>query len=342
MKGIKPQLNFRIPSSLLKHFGLSELGFYWSKSCDAFKEEIEEAVLERQMLAVIGEFGTGKSILVDLALEELADRIVVVRTHDKNKEQMNINSLLTDTIDQISSEPVRHSGAARSKQFIRLVGDQLFNSKKHTVIIIEEAHRNNERIFRSLKELREERFNNEANLFSVILIGHPLLRAKLLRMKEAYYRSWIVEVNEESGWMNQTERVNYLTSVFKGAITPTVRERIASKFKLPLEMNFFVYEKMVEAKRAGKNKIDEEVVPPSLRDLFESIKRSHPEEFSYNVIADFIKREKSHYIGKTTVHEIITTDGMKGSKKNNGLIERAMKEINAHLSETKFADKKAV
>lgn len=339
MNGIKPVLDFRIPSALLKHFGLDSLGFYWSKSCDAYKDEVEEAITERQLLAVIGEFGTGKSVLVNIALENLADKIVVVRTWDKNKEGMSVNSILTDAIEQLSSEGVKRSGASRAKQFIRLVGTQYFNNKKHVVIIIEEAHRINEKLIRSLKELKEERFNGEANLFSVILIGHPLLTHKLLRMKEAYYRSWIMELNEENGWYSQTERVNYLQSVFKGAITPTVRERIAAKFRLPLEMNFFIYQKMVESKKIGKTKIDDEVVPPSLKDLFESIKRSHPDQFSYGVIADYIKKEKDQYIGKTTVHEIITTDGAKGSKKNNVLIERVMREINEQLSDVKLEDR---
>lgn len=342
MSGIKPSLDYRIPSRLLEHFGLSELGFYWSKSCDAFKEEVQEAILERQMLALVGEFGTGKSVLAELAITELSDKLNVIICHNKDKEQMRIGSVLNDVIEQLSGEASKRNNEARAKQFVRLVGTELFNNKKTTVIVIEEAHRLHQNLFRSLKELREERFNGSANLFSIVLIGHGLLREKMMRMKESYYRSWVLDVTEENGWMNQTERVNYLQSVFKGAITATVRERIASKFKLPLEMNYFVYQKMVEAKKVGKNKIDDEVVPPSLKDLFESVKRSHPEEFSYNVIADYIKKEKHQYIGKTTVHEIITTDGAKGSKKNNVIIERAMKEINQQLSEVKYAEKKAV
>ncbi len=339
MNGIKPALDFRIPSSLLKHFGLSELGFYWSKSCDAFKVEIQEAILERQMLAVIGEFGTGKSVLIDIAIEDLGHKVQMICSHSKDKENMKIGSILNDTIDQISSESMKRNSEAKAKQFTRLVGSNLFNEGKTISIRIEEAHRLHPILFRSLKELREERFNGQANLFSVILIGHNLLREKLLRMKEAYYRSWIIELNEENGWMNQTERVNYLQAVFKGAITATVRDRIAARFRLPLEMNFFAYQKMVEARNLGKNKIDDEVVPPSLRDLFDSIKRSHPEEFSYGVIADYIKSEKNQYIGKTTVHEIITTDGTKGSKKNNIVVERAMREINNDLSKLKVDER---
>lgn len=282
-----------IEKRLLKNFGLEDMGFFWSRTMEEFKEEIIFSIKNNQMLAISGEIGAGKSILFNEAVSELKDKTRFVYVQNYFKEHVNISSIINALIYDISNESPKRDLEARSRQALRIIGKKTVNENQNICLVVEEAHRLHANTLRALKELREAAFAGRSNLFSVVLIGHPELMAKLESRKEAYLRSQTVELNENSGWMNFNERVTYIKKVFGEAIDDTARKRIAALHRFPLEIDFYVESKMREARKAGKKKLDAETIQPSAAE----IKEAHG--ISLKEIAD------ESGLGKTTVHDVL-------------------------------------
>lgn len=316
---------YKISNRLLRHFGVNKMGFYWSETCDDRKEFIKEMIIDNQMLAIVGDVGVGKSTLMEKVRGELSEEVTFIYAEDPHKERMAIGTILNDVIDKISSESLRRSRAARKTQFTRIVGRIAVQEKRKVCIVIEEAHRLHHQLFRSLKELREAEYLGVAPLFSVVLIGHPMLEYKLRRMREAYLRSHILQLSEVAGWLNYDERIEFLRAIFGRAIKPSVRKRIATVYRYPLEMLNYVETKMWEAYKAGKNTLDDEVVQPTPRELYDALKASYPDAISYKIIADEIQAE-GKYIGKTTISDVLAKGNDHPKSK---IVMKAMEKISA-------------
>ncbi len=315
---------YKISNRLLKHFGVKKMGDYWSETCDDRKEFIKEAINEQQMLAVVGERGIGKSTLFEIAKNELSNNTIFVYANDPSKEFMSIGTILTDMVTKLSGETKRGSRAARKLQLARIMGELHIKSNKNICLVIEEAHRINKLIYRALKELREAEYLGVSPLFSVVLIGHPLLKVKLAQVEEAFLRSHILELSESAGWLNYEERIEFLRTVFRGAIKPTVRKRIAISKRQPLDMINYVEQKMQEAYNAGRSVLDDDVVQPSPAEAYYAMKESYPEAISYKVIAEEINETSNTQISKTTVHDVIKQGN---SHKKSKVVMKALDKI---------------
>lgn len=263
-------MNREIDRRLLRHFGLEKMGFFNSKTCQSFTEDMEDGFLNKQMVVIAGPIGTMKSSLFDLATANQESICSYVYVTNLYKEKVNIASIINAMIYSLSDESPRRDLEARTIQLRRVIGEVVENQKKTVVVIIEEAHRLHNSIFRAIKELREMAYKGKNNLFSIVLIGHPQLLSNLETRKEAYWRSHIIEMNERNGWMNLQERISYVRTVFGNAITPEAGRTIANLCKVPLQIVDFVEKKMVEARKAGKKVIDSEVVKPTPRELKEA------------------------------------------------------------------------
>jgi len=284
-----------IQKSLLKHFGLSEMKMFWNPTCENFKADIVDAIEQNQMLSIAGAVGTGKSILFNSSIAGMDD-IIFVYVRNYFKEKLNIAGIMNAMIYDLSDEPPRRDLEARSRQLIKIIGRRHVTDKMKICLIIEEAHRIHANTLRALKEIRESSFAGISPLFSVVLIGHQELTAKLESRKEAYWRSQRLELDESNGWMTLKERVMYIKRVFGESITQKARERIAILQKSPLAIDFYIESKMKEARKAGKKLIDDEVVQPTNRELKEAC------EYSLKEIA------AETGLGKSTVHNAINDD----------------------------------
>lgn len=261
------QFGYEIDRRLLRKFGLEKMGFFHSKTCRMFQEDIEDGFLNNKLLVIAGEIGAMKSSLFHLAMGNHENECKFVFVRNLYKEMINISSIMNAMIYQLSSENPRRDLEARTDQLTRIVGEEVVNRKSNVVVVIEEAHRLHNSIFRALKELRELSYRGQQNLFSIVLIGHPQLVTTVSSRKEAYWRSSIIEMNEANGWMTFDERVSYIRNVFGHAITPDAAKTIASLCRMPLEIVHYVGAKMAEANRTGKTVLDSEVVKPTNSEL---------------------------------------------------------------------------
>lgn len=294
--------------SLLNQFGIPKKGFYYGGPFLRFKNDIKSAVKNNDMLAIVGEVGSGKSTLFREAARELTiirdQAPIFIYVRNFYKEHLNIAGIINAIIFDISDEHPRRDLEARSRQVVRLMGLLAYEQKKKICVVIEEAHRVHANTLRAIKELREAEFAGISPLFSIILIGHPQLRTKLEMRKEVFWRSDIIELNESQGWMNYQERINFLKSVFGDAMNSEARNRVAILKKMPLEMEFFVAQKMKEAHLAGKTILDGETIQTSLLEMKESL------SVSLGELAQMAG------MGKTTVHEILHGTNTKPEKVN--------------------------
>jgi len=296
-----------IKRSVLDHFGIDKLGYYSSHIAERYKRDIKDGILNNQMQAIYGEAGNGKSWLFEAAQTELCadpdSKPFFIPIIDFLREKLSIAGILHQVISGLSTEPVKLDRGARSIQAIRLIGERFVAQKQHVCLIIEEAHRLNLNILRSLKEMREQTFAGKSPLFSVVLIGHPELMAKLQMRNEVYWRTIAIPLIESEGWMSYEERVRYLKMVFGEAITAGARERIAAICRQPLEMDVFVGKRLEEAKDAGLTRLEADCIDLSPRELAAALK------VSYREIAE------EAGLGKSTVHDVLHGMGSSDSSK---------------------------
>lgn len=292
----------RISSKLLKNFDLESVGEYNSKTMMLFQNDIIEAIDEMQMMAVIGMAGSGKTTLFSRVKDQLQDDVQFVYVRNFNKEGITTGNIIEAVFDDLKTgERQPRSLEAKSRQFIRVVGEKAVLRKEKICVVIEEAHRLNVDLFRTLKEMREAEYTGVAPLFSVILIGHPELGKKLRKRNETGWRTRSLLLTEESGWFDYGERLDYLQDKYGKAIETLARKRIAVMCKTPLQMDKMVETKMYEGSKAGKRVLDSDVIEPSLKEYWEMVRAENPIALSYRRVA----AEMNKLSKKLTPHNTI-------------------------------------
>lgn len=258
----------------LKHFGIQQRGWFRSQLHQVYEAEIAAAVDDNQLLAVVGPYGAGKSELVKGALRQLGrstSALDVVWVEDPNRENQKISHVMNAAIYDLAAagENPRRDAEARARQFARVVGERVVRQRRKVVIIIENAHRLHPMTLMAIKDSRESaRFaDHVGSLFSVILIGQGRLLEMLKKQPEIYYRSTVVELTEEAGWMTFEERVRYLEAVYADALTDATRRRLAERSLTPLALDAAVEKAMRAARRAGFEVVDERTIRLSLDEL---------------------------------------------------------------------------
>lgn len=267
--------------STLRHFNLAQRGHYRSRSHEVLESEIQGAVDDRALCAVVGAFGSGKSTLVSGALRQAKDAgrpLNVVRVQDPNRENQKISHVMNAAIYDLSIDNPRRDAEARARQFIRIVGERVVRQRERVVIVVENAHRLHPRTLMAIKDSREMGFaDTDGPLFSVLLVGQGRLREMLERQPEIGHRTTRVELTEEAGWMTHAERGAYIEAVYPGVVEPATVERLASTHTTPLALDAAVSQAMRDAQRAGFDRVDERTVSLALQDLVDVVDASYAE-----------------------------------------------------------------
>lgn len=281
---------------VLEQFGISAKGAYAGNPFRTNLADIKNAMQDKQMLAICGKIGSGKSVLLKQAVREIAllqDRTKFIYVRSLSKARLTIESIVNAILYDFEEPKIRRDFEARSRQVTRVLGTAHVTDKLNIVVIIDQAHLLHGNTIRALQELFELTFNNVSPLLSIVLVGHESLVSKLNNYKEVFWRSNLVMLNESNGWMTYQERINYIKAVWGNAISAKARERIAVLAHVPLEIDVFVESKMNEAYNAGKKQLDEETIEVPLIELFQAL----------DVSLQDVANEAG--IGKTTVHDVL-------------------------------------
>jgi type II secretory pathway predicted ATPase ExeA len=321
-----------IDRATLTHFGLSARGHHRSRITEMLETEIASAVNDRALCAVIGEFGTGKSTIVDAALRQAhaaSSAVQIVRVQDPNRENQKISHVMNAAIYDLSVENPRRDAEARARQFIRVVGERVVRRRESVVIVIENAHRLHPRTLMAIKDAREMGFADQSGpLYSVLLVGQGRLREMLQRQPEIGHRTTRVELSEESGWMTRAERSAYLDAVYPGVYEAATRDRIAASHTTPLALDAVTAEAMRDARHAGLHIVDDQTVRLPIEQLVKTV------DASYEAIGKFsAKLPGGRDIPKQTVMDVIKQGD------NHADAERIRQAVDALRQQQKAAPK---
>lgn len=259
--------------SLFKHFGLNPDALYWGSAHESYARRIQDAVESRRMVGVVGPFGSGKSMLVQEALNAVP-HLETIYIDNSDRERLRIGNITQVMVAMLSNEGPRRDNTTRQLQLARVMGERVLLQGQNVAVVIENAHRLHHSTLLAIKDLRESvRYRGQAFLFSVILVGQEGLRASLERYGEVNYRTRPIEL-DRNGWMSYPERTAYLDSVYGELIAPATRNRLAALFSSPLELDHFTEEKMLLMRDGGIDVLDDSVIPLSIREQREALKLS--------------------------------------------------------------------
>lgn len=270
---------------LLRHFGLSETGIHDSHTCKRIRSELLDGIQKRDMMALIGPYHCGKTWTMRTVKRKAPHNVIFVHVKAFEDKWIRIGSILTAIITDISKEAVRRDIETRSRQVTRLLGEVVVNEGKEVCLVIEDCHRLHVNTLATLKLMREEDFAGYAPLFSILMLGWPEFLGKLTNRGDITERMETIKLDAENGWFSEHERVEYLSNVFGDAITPATRKRIAAMYSKPGSMNYYVIQMMKKARTAGYDLIDDNVVTPTLKEVYDSLKEMHGNAVSYSKIA---------------------------------------------------------
>lgn len=293
--------------SVYDHFGIRKTGLFVNEQFTLNSKDIKSAILNNDMIAIVGKYGAGKTKLFNAAkmsLSKDSDKSpYFVHVRSKDKQKLRIGHIVSAIIMDISSEDVRRDSEARARQLIRLAGVLHVKHGRHICVIIDDAHMIHSNTLSALKSLREDDFNGVCPLFSIVLVGQEPLYGKLDVKKEVFWRTNMISLNESSGWFTYEDRRKYINHIYGDAISRVACERIAALWKLPLEINYHVDLRLEEAFKAGLTKLSDEAFEVSIQETLNAlnagISTSDKDYISLSKIAD------EAGIGKTTASDVI-------------------------------------
>jgi len=264
--------------ALFKTFGLDPTRIYFDNRLAQAAADIRRGVASRKLMAIVGAFGSGKSVLWRVALAT-QDRVLnneyprVVFVPQPDKERLRIGGVMASIIHDLSEESPKASLIARTYQVSRIVGEAVVRNRKEVCIVIENAHRMHANTLLALKDLMESiRYGatGESNLFSILLVGQEPLRGKLERFGEVRYRAKIWPLPS----MTLASRMEYLLTIYGDVIDEAMRKEIAILFHTPLQMDAFIEGRLELMNRAGVLALTKDRFPISIEEQMEALQAS--------------------------------------------------------------------
>lgn len=214
-----------ISQEALRHFKIFRNPFIddIQKDADIYMSDehryIEAAMLDAArhggFLAVIGEVGSGKSVMRRKVVETLKKDggVLVIYPQMIDKTRLTAASICDAIIQDISSERCRCKLEDKTRQVQRLLMDRSKSGYRH-VLIIEEAHDLNVRTLKYLKRFYELE-DGYRKLLGIVLIGqselkHMFNEGQNVDMREVIRRVQVAEIRGLNGNLK-----DYLSLKFK-------------------------------------------------------------------------------------------------------------------------------
>lgn len=279
----------QIKQHLLSHFELQRLGTYTDDTIEMITTELTGSVRSKEMAALIGPYGAGKSHIMKRVRTRVGDDVTWVDVRDMTPSGTSLNNVINAIVLDLSDENLRANNEARARQAERLLGRHHAKAKP-ACIVIDDAHRLTEASLSGLKRLREAEFNGKSPLCSIILVGWQRLGGKLHRRQDIAWRTSTYELTEEEGYMTFQKRIAFLAAVFRHAVADATRETIATLEDRPAGMVSTTLKAMERARQAGYEVVDDRIVDPTPTQLKDAL------DVSFQEIAE------EAGVSKTTAH----------------------------------------
>lgn len=257
------------------------------KASDIFMSDehryIEAAMLDAArhggFLAVIGEVGSGKSVMRRKVIEQLkkdAD-VMVIYPQIIDKQRVTASSICDAIIMDISSETPRRSLEAKSRQVQKLLLERSHNGYRH-VLIIEEAHDLSIPVMKYLKRFHELE-DGYKKMLGIIMVAQTELKRRFsesqnVDMREVIQRVQVAEIRGLNGSLKGYLKVKFerlgckLDTIFTEDAYAMLTRRLTSeddtrnKISLahPLRVNDLVIKAINLAHEMGEERVSAEVI----------------------------------------------------------------------------------
>jgi len=200
MNDFVPQLRPLKPD-VLAYFGLRRDPFaklqraaeyYQSSEFRTAVKMIRYAVEHDEVVAIVGDIGTGKTDAVAMAAEALggdpAERIDFVRLAQPDKSGLRVTHVLDALLHHFERDAHAPQSAQKKAWLVRHCLTQAHRDGRRVCLLLDEAHRAPGPFLKGLKELHEGmRFGLRSSLFAVVLIGHRELSEHYARVARDVY-----------------------------------------------------------------------------------------------------------------------------------------------------------
>ena len=278
-----------ITQEAMKHFKIFRNPFIddIQKDTDIYMSDehryIEAAMIDAArhggFLAVIGEVGSGKSVMRRKVVEQLRKDgdVLVIYPQMIDKTRLNAGSICDAIVMDISSDKPRIKLEQKTRQVQKLL---LERSKQNyrSVLIIEEAHDLNVHTLKYLKRFYELE-DGYKKLLGIILIGqtelkHMFNESMHVDMREVIRRCQVAEIQGLNGHIKDYLNLKFkrvgaeAEKIFAPGSLEALSKRLTSKDRnnkvishaYPLLVNNYAAKAMNMAQEMGETKVSESVV----------------------------------------------------------------------------------
>nr|WP_274603184.1 AAA family ATPase [Desulfuromonas acetoxidans] len=230
-------------------------------------------------LAVIGEVGSGKSVMRRKVIEQLKrdGDVLVIYPQVIDKERVTAGSICDAIIYDISNEKPKQRLEAKSRQVQRLLLDRSRNGFRH-VIILEESHDLSVPVLKYLKRFHELE-DGYKKMLGIILVAQTELKSRFtesqnIDMREVIQRVQIAEIHGLNGSLKGYLKVKFerlgvkLDSIFTDDAFDMISSRLTTqddsrrKVSLahPLRVNSLVIDAINLAHEMGEERVTGDVI----------------------------------------------------------------------------------
>lgn len=188
---------FSISPEALRHFGLQYDPFdvnrlpdaedlFLNKELTAVIARVRDAILYQRFVAVVGDVGSGKTLIKRLVADNLSDegRAVIVYPEFFDMSEITVGNIASQILSSLS-QPVPRDKTQRVVR-IRQVLTEFQQDGVSVALVIDEAHRLSDSVISSLKNFWELTNGRHSRLIGVVLFAQPLLTET--RLRDAAFR----------------------------------------------------------------------------------------------------------------------------------------------------------
>lgn len=278
-----------ISQEAMKHYKIFRNPFIddIQKEADVFMSEehryIEAAMLDAAkhsgFLAIIGEVGSGKTVIRRKVMEQLKKDgdMIIIYPEIIDKTRVNASSICDAIIMDLSEESPKRTMEAKSRQVHKLLLERAKQGFR-SVLILEEAHDLSTSTLKYLKRFQEIE-DGYRKLLGIILLGQTELNNLLdesrhIEMREVIRRIQKAEIRGLNGNTKDYLRLKFkrinikIEDIFDDSAFPALAKRLTTKDRrdkaishaYPLVVNNYAARCMNLAFEMGEKKVTADVV----------------------------------------------------------------------------------
>lgn len=185
-----------LPRHVQQHFGLNRDPFaadpqrrnevFTNKKLDQIADQVMDAILYQGFMAVIGEIGSGKTLLKKRVVEEAAHNttpIKLVFPFFFEMERVTSRSIAGLLLEQLG-QSVPYDSIRRANRLQEALGN-MYTEGQRVALVIDECHHLNSRTLTALKNFWEMGSGGFTRYLGLVLFGQPQFEG---RLREPKYR----------------------------------------------------------------------------------------------------------------------------------------------------------